>query len=229
MAELTLHIAHRTAPVGLVCALVALVPCATAAQSAVRPLQPPSAPREPLLAFAPPRGLPSPLRPVAPSKKDTASTAQIPVKLPDAPTIAAVHLHECIVLDPAAMSGDDPAAPRAIDWLLRDRTNWQWQRINDQTLATVVTTASHFAAQRIEVISGYRSSRMNELLRKKGRHVAQHSQHPLATAVDFRLVGQPMAPVFRLLESTHDGGVGRYRDEAFVHVDMGTRRRWRGE
>jgi uncharacterized protein YcbK (DUF882 family) len=38
-----------------------------------------------------------------------------------------------------------------------------------------------------------------------------------------------MEPVFRALEREHEGGVGRYRDDAFVHLDAGPRRRWRGE
>ena len=99
----------------------------------------------------------------------------------------------------------------------------------DRALAAVRATCERFACERIEVVSGYRSAKMNEMLRKKGRHVAQRSQHPMATAVDFRLVGIEMAPVFRWLERGHDGGVGRYRDDAFVHVDAGPRRRWRGE
>jgi uncharacterized protein YcbK (DUF882 family) len=158
-------------------------------------------------------------------KKDRARSAR-PTLLPSTITVASVHLREVIAWDEA------PARPgmlRRIDWILRDRTNWQSVAIDDRTLRVMRAACIRFNCNRIEIVSGYRSSKMNEMLRKKGRHVARRSQHALGTAVDFRLVGIDMQPVFRWLERTHDGGVGRYRDDAFVHVDSGPRRRWRGE
>lgn len=177
------------------------------------------------LAFAPPDGPPRP-RPSSPSKKEQ-GVRRPPALLPPTITLASVHSRELISWDGACAARGE--GPRRIDWLLRDRTNWQFATIDDRTLRTVVATCERFAGERVEVISGYRSTKMNELLRKKGRHVAQRSQHPMATAVDFRLVGVEMEPVFRALEREHPGGVGRYRDDAFVHVDSGPRRRWRGE
>jgi uncharacterized protein YcbK (DUF882 family) len=180
----------------------------------------------PPLAFAPPDGSSEPLSSAAPSKKDQATDAR-PALLATTVTVASIHLREVIPWDGACAPRS--TGPRRIDWLLRDRTNWQSATMDDQTLSAVLSTCERFSAQRIEVISGYRSSKMNEMLRKKGRHVAQRSQHPMATAVDFRLVEVEMEPVFRTLERGHNGGVGRYRDDAFVHVDSGPRRRWRGE
>jgi uncharacterized protein YcbK (DUF882 family) len=175
------------------------------------------------LAFAPPDG---PHAIITQSqKKDRAIDAR-PTLLPPTITVASVHLREVIAWDETS---DERGAPRRIDWILRDRTNWQSAAIDDRTLRAVRATCVQFGCDRIEVVSGYRSSKMNEMLRKKGRHVAQRSQHPMATAVDFRLVGIEMEPVFRWLERGHNGGVGRYRDDAFVHVDSGPRRRWRGE
>jgi uncharacterized protein YcbK (DUF882 family) len=174
------------------------------------------------LAFAHPDGRASS---AAAAAKKGASTGQRPALLPTTITVASVHLREAIAWDPPPQR----TSPRRIDWILRDRTNWQSAVMDDRTLAAVRATCERFACERIEVISGYRSAKMNEMLRKKGRHVAQRSQHPMATAVDFRLVGIEMAPVFRWLERGHNGGVGRYRDDAFVHVDAGPRRRWRGE
>lgn len=175
------------------------------------------------LAFALPDGPRASARPSL--KKDRASATR-PTLLPPTITVASVHLREAIAWDEAP---ERRIEPRRIDWILRDRTNWQSATMDDRTLRAVRATCVQFNCERIEVVSGYRSSKMNEMLRKKGRHVAQRSQHPLATAVDFRLVGIEMQPVFRWLERGHNGGVGRYRDDAFVHVDSGPRRRWRGE
>lgn len=180
----------------------------------------------PALAFAPPHGSPRPRSDLAPSKKERATDAR-PTLLEPTVTIASIHLREVIAWDGACDA--NTSGPRRIDWILRDRTNWQSASMDDRTLSAVLSTCRQFSAQRIEVVSGYRSSKMNEMLRKKGRHVAQRSQHPMATAVDFRLVDVEMEPVFRALERGHNGGVGRYRDDAFVHVDSGPRRRWRGE
>jgi uncharacterized protein YcbK (DUF882 family) len=175
------------------------------------------------LAFALPDG-PRPSTRQSP-KKDVPTSGR-PTLLPPTITVASVHLREAIAWDEAP---ERRGESRRIDWILRDRTNWQSATMDDRTLRAVRATCVQFSCDRIEVVSGYRSSKMNEMLRKKGRHVAQRSQHPLATAVDFRLVGIEMQPVFRWLERGHNGGVGRYRDDAFVHVDSGPRRRWRGE
>jgi uncharacterized protein YcbK (DUF882 family) len=93
---------------------------------------------------------------------------------------------------------------------------------------------------RIELVSGFRSPKLNEMLRKKGHHVASHSQHSLGHAVDFRIVvpndprdAGPSAIDPRTLERAiralgWDGGVGVYtsKDDWFVHADVGPNRRW---
>ena len=43
-------------------------------------------------------------------------------------------------------------------------------------------------APRIEIVSGFRTPKLNEMRRKKGHHVALHSEHSLGHAVDFRIV-----------------------------------------
>ncbi len=88
---------------------------------------------------------------------------------------------------------------------------------------------------RIELVSGFRSPKLNEMLRKKGHHVASHSQHSLGHACDFRIipVGQPKALDPRVVEKAirdlgWDGGVGVYPTDAdwFVHADVGPNRKW---
>jgi uncharacterized protein YcbK (DUF882 family) len=88
--------------------------------------------------------------------------------------------------------------------------------------------ADHFGVQRIEIISGYRSEKFNELLRKKGHQVAARSQHIEGNALDFRIPGIPAAEVARAAAKVHRGGIGTYRESDFVHVDVGRNRRWSG-
>ena len=82
---------------------------------------------------------------------------------------------------------------------------------------------------RIELVSGYRSPKLNEMLRKKGHRVASHSQHSLGHAVDFRIIGLTPSQMKRTILSTGwEGGIGQYdkSSDLFVHADVGPKREW---
>lgn len=140
-------------------------------------------------------------------------------------TVVSVHLAEAVVLD--AIPG--PQEERLLQRLLRDRTNWEEHPMDPRPLAVLRAAMTSFGARRVEVVSGYRSDKLNEMLRKKGRHVARQSQHVLGSAVDFRLVGIATRDLLRFVRANHRGGVGFYPSSGFVHVDGGPRRQWRGE
>jgi uncharacterized protein YcbK (DUF882 family) len=96
---------------------------------------------------------------------------------------------------------------------------------------------------RIELVSGYRSAKLNEMLRKKGHHVASHSQHSLGNAVDFRIIpleadgtraDKALSPIViekEIRARGWFGGVGTYLkpDDWFVHAYVGPNRRWDGQ
>ena len=82
---------------------------------------------------------------------------------------------------------------------------------------------------RIELVSGFRSPKLNEMLRKKGHNVASHSQHSLGHAVDFRVVGLTPAQMKQaILKAGWQGGIGQYDKSSdwFVHADVGPKREW---
>src|SRR5438132_7142268 len=84
-------------------------------------------------------------------------------------------------------------------------------------------------AVRIELVSGFRSPKLNEMLRKKGHNVASHSQHSLGHAVDFRVVGLTPAQMKQaILKAGWQGGIGQYdkSSDLFVHADVGPKREW---
>ena len=94
-----------------------------------------------------------------------------------------------------------------------------------------MTTKAALPAARVEIVSGYRSAKLNEMLRKKGHHVASHSQHSLGHAVDFRLVGVTPAEMHHALDAlAWQGGIGQYdgASDLFVHADVGAKRTWKG-
>lgn len=102
------------------------------------------------------------------------------------------------------------------------------QVVPSELVARVVEAASVFDVRRVHVVSGFRAPKYNLMLRKKGHEVAQKSQHTLGHAIDFALVGVQTHSLYRWLLRHHDGGVGFYPYSAFVHVDLGPKRTWRG-
>ena len=91
-----------------------------------------------------------------------------------------------------------------------------------------IALADRFGSERIEVVSGYRSPKLNESLRKKGHQVASESQHTHGAALDFRVVGVPAEALAQAAGELHVGGIGTYRESDFVHLDTGRPRRWSG-
>ena len=78
----------------------------------------------------------------------------------------------------------------------------------------------------IDVICGYRTPWTNHFLYTHGHHVAVHSLHMKAMAIDIRVRGVSTARLRDAALALHRGGVGYYPGEHFVHVDVGRVRRW---
>jgi uncharacterized protein YcbK (DUF882 family) len=158
------------------------------------------------------------------SKKAPASDDE-PTRVVPAATLVNVHTREAIELDAAPSARES----ERIEWFLRDRTNWERHAISAFSLATLRAAVLALGARRVEVISGFRSDKLNEALRKKGHHVAARSQHVLGNAIDFRLVGVPTTQLVAWVTRFHRGGIGFYPRSGFVHVDCGRPRRWNEE
>ncbi|HEX8795052.1 MAG TPA: DUF882 domain-containing protein [Polyangiaceae bacterium] len=150
----------------------------------------------------------------------------------DAPLLATldqVHTGEYLPLDATFPSQE------RFDELLSDRSTGERAKLDPRLLGLLRELAEKHPGSRIELVSGYRSWKLNEMLRKKGHHVSSHSQHSLGHACDFRIV-PPDAELGidpRILEAEirklgWDGGVGVYptKDDWFVHADVGRERRW---
>ena len=78
------------------------------------------------------------------------------------------------------------------------------------------------------VLSGYRTSRTNKLLRSRSRNVARQSYHVKGMAADLRMGSRSVSQIARAGLSCKAGGVGRYHGSNFVHFDCGPVRSWRG-
>ncbi|MGI9476245.1 MAG: DUF882 domain-containing protein [Hyphomicrobiaceae bacterium] len=122
-----------------------------------------------------------------------------------------------------------PAAMQKLNWHLRD---WRQNKPTkmDPALIDLMWEIHTELGSRVpvHVISGYRSPKTNNMLRKTRGGQARRSQHLLGRAVDVRF---PDIPVRRLRYSAllrEQGGVGYYPTSAtpFVHIDTGRVRHW---
>jgi uncharacterized protein YcbK (DUF882 family) len=186
----------------------------------------PSAPSE---RSAEARALGAPRTQGLASKKDDDDATKLPPLLA---TLAQLHTDERVMLDATS-----PPQAR-FDAMMADRVTGSSHALDAKLLGLLRALAAKLGsadAPRIELVSGFRSPKLNEQLRKKGHHVASHSQHSLGHACDFRVLlpGAAKALEPRTVEKEiralgWDGGVGTYPQASdwFVHADVGPNRRW---
>lgn len=129
-------------------------------------------------------------------------------------------------------TGYDPVEIRRINWFMRDWREGEARQVDVRLLWALA--AIRQAAMKdghdgeIRFLSGYRSRKTNNLLRRQGYGAAQDSLHIRARASDFSLPGVPVAEVAKYAEWLEVGGVGLYRRSQFVHIDSGEVRSWGG-
>jgi len=156
-------------------------------------------------------------------KREPARSGVTPETTTYALTLLHVHTRELLPL-----GGDAREDSRVVERFLRCRVTGQVHPIAHELLHVVRRVAVRFGAERVEIVSGYRSDKLNELLRKKGHQVASSSLHMAGEAIDFRVPGTPARVLARAVAHFHEGGLGTYEESDFVHIDVGRSRRWRG-
>ncbi len=122
-----------------------------------------------------------------------------------------------------------PSAMKKINWVLRDWRRDEPTKMDPKLIDILWEMHTELGSQKpIHVISGYRSSKTNNMLRKTRGGQAKRSRHILGKAADVHF---PDVPIKRLRYSAlirQRGGVGYYPTSAipFVHVDTGRVRHW---
>jgi len=139
-------------------------------------------------------------------------------------TLFNVWTHEALPILP----GQSQTLERRFHVFLRDHFTNQATRMDTRLIGVLTRVAGKFQANRIDVVSGYRSPKYNLMLRKKGHQVARDSQHTHGNAVDFRIRGVGTRQVLHYVRSLRVGGVGFYPHSQFVHSDTGKVRYWTG-
>ena len=128
-------------------------------------------------------------------------------------------------------TGYDVVEIRRINWFMRDWREAEMKQVDVRLLWALA--AIRQAAMKdghdgeIRFLSGYRSRKTNNLLRRLGYGAAEDSLHISARANDFSLPGIPVWQVAEYARWLEVGGVGHYPG-SFVHIDSGTVRHWEG-
>ena len=76
----------------------------------------------------------------------------------------------------------------------------------------------------VEMLSGYRTHKTNEMLRRNSAAIAKNSFHKIGRAIDFRLPNVEPDSAKASANSHATGGLGIYKN--FIHIDTGPERRW---
>lgn len=127
--------------------------------------------------------------------------------------------------------GYDKTEIDRVNWFMRD---WREEEVVQMDVRVLWALAGiRQAAMKdghdgeIRFLSGYRSRKTNDALRRAGRGAARNSFHIEARAIDFSLPGMPVKGVFDYAQWLEIGGVGYYPG-SFVHIDSGDLRTWTG-
>lgn len=115
----------------------------------------------------------------------------------------------------------------SINKLLRDHRSGEVEAIDPRLLDQLFLLQHHVTHKGVyHIISGYRSPRTNQALRKDGSGVAKRSLHMQGRAIDVRLPGVELQHLRLAALGLRAGGVGYYPDSNFIHLDTGRPRFW---
>ncbi len=120
-----------------------------------------------------------------------------------------------------------PKALKKIDYILRDHYSGKIMSIHRDLLDLLHAISNTIGdGARFHIISGYRSSETNTMLRRKSKAVAKNSLHLQGKAADIRIPEFDTKRLNNICKRMHAGGVGYYPESDFVHVDTGDVRFW---
>jgi len=141
-----------------------------------------------------------------------------------------VHLHTGERLSLVLFENEMPEGPmyKAVNRFLRDHYSGTVADMDPRLLSNLfnVMRQLDIAHGSAEIISGFRSQKTNNWLRKRSRKVARNSYHTRARALDIRMNNVKLADLRDAARAERTGGVGYYHRSQFVHMDTGPVRAW---
>lgn len=158
-----------------------------------------------------------PVGPATPAAPSAAANAPSPGRYADLRpiTFAAINSREQVTARLYRDDGTiDPAVLARLAQLFRDGPTEQPSPLVPRTMQLLVRIATHFSADRIEVVSAFRTGRSSS-----GRRVRREGYHGVGSAIDFRLPNVPVEEVAAYARTLSHVGVGCYPSLGFVHLD----------
>jgi len=143
-----------------------------------------------------------------------------------------LHTHENLNVEYRDSTFYHPSALTKVNDFLRDYRTGGVRQMDARLLDVLFGLKRALQARhpgldvRFNVISGYRTSHTNELLRAAGGAQAKQSQHIEGKAIDIRVPGVDLTELRNTAWCLHAGGVGYYAYDNFIHVDTGHVRYW---
>ena len=121
----------------------------------------------------------------------------------------------------------DERALQKLNFFLRDHRENE-AIVMDKMLYTQLWAIQQVANPKgvIQIISGYRTPKTNQMLKSRSNGVAKNSLHMQGRAIDFRMPGSSTRGVRDIARALNAGGVGYYSSSDFVHIDTGKIRHW---
>lgn len=120
-----------------------------------------------------------------------------------------------------------PEGLNKINWILRDFRTSETKSIDPRLMNILyLLTRTLDVDKPVLVLSGYRSKKTNDMLRRTTEGVARRSFHMAGRAIDIRIPRIATHNVQRAALKLGGGGVGYYPSSNFVHLDSGPVRTW---
>jgi uncharacterized protein YcbK (DUF882 family) len=121
---------------------------------------------------------------------------------------------------------------RRLDWFLRDWREDVYVEMS-RNLFWAAAALGQAAQQdghsgEIDVLSGYRTKKTNNMLRRKGHKAAKDSRHLKGQAIDLTMAGVSVSALYSYVRWMDFGGAGHYPRNNFIHMDTGPKRSWIG-
>jgi uncharacterized protein YcbK (DUF882 family) len=164
-----------------------------------------------------------------PSPSDTTTAVDVS-SAPEIHRLRLYHTHTNERLEIVYRKGDTyvPSAIAELEHFLRDHRTGTVHHFDPRLfdLLSDLTASVGDPDAEIDVVCGYRTPWSNAFLRSRSRAVAKHSLHMQAMAIDIRVPGVDTARLRDAALQLQRGGVGYYRSNDFIHVDVGRVRRW---
>lgn len=117
---------------------------------------------------------------------------------------------------------------KLINYIMRDFRQKEMVNIDPELIVNIYNVLNDMGLSHktINLHSGYRSKKTNNLLSKQGLGVAKNSYHTKGQAIDLSIDGVKLSSLRNKFVKKAFGGVGYYPKSGFIHLDTGNVRNW---